>query len=678
MMHQSYSNLAIGLLLLCQSYAFLTPPPQGPRNHLNLNSGGGDEDLPPSSINAIESFHKDELVEDENEDILLASQSPESDPALRGGSESSPNNVVKGAQVTGTQVTNYWKSAFQNIRNKVGQLFKSKEQKKEEELMEALKTMPVQSVAIPPSSVLPSEVVRVAVKRSGMLGNPLRTDRVEEVARILKRWYNSKGYVLHTVTGATLKPETATAIITVEEPKIANEPVGVTIVKEMIVDEDTGDLLTYRQYREKHAARKSFRHDRIEKSELNTTYVPIGGRTSADKIARAMKLQPGKPFRWDNSRWRSIATSGIFSNILTAGPGRTKDGQVSLQVYATEPPPRHLEYGMGKSLYTGAWEGEIDFEHQNLFGGGESVGLIVRRGTTDAAPSVKIQYKDDRFGLEGGHELEIFTDFIGENDDSKKAEKTDEETSENALKLDYDHDALFNRRGATFRLKNPIDPKYIRNSVASLNAERTSSRTGLHENLGSATLTLGPFRQLLPMDARASISTTLTSGTRLGQATNSSAVFGYDLRPYTQVSATARQVFPLASISGDQRKPLSLAFQHIVTAATPNLPRHEAKAMAISAQVRGVKPDGSATSTVKGTAELRIPFGVPMLGDASMLFFGDWFYVQKDHSAPFYSKSSVGVGLRKIVQGLPLKYDLSYTSEGDLKQFFGLGLDFDA
>jgi hypothetical protein len=32
-----------------------------------------------------------------------------------------------------------------------------------------------------------------------------------------------------------------------------------------------------------------------------------------------------------------------------------------------------LEYGLGKSLYTGSCEGELDFEHQNLFGGGETV-----------------------------------------------------------------------------------------------------------------------------------------------------------------------------------------------------------------------------------------------------------------------------------------------------------------
>jgi len=183
------------------------------------------------------------------------------------------------------------------------------------------------------------------------------------------------------------------------------------------------------------------------------------------------------------------------------------------------------------------------------------------------------------------------------------------------------------------------------------------------------------------MYARSSLSTTLTGGTRLSEAQGEdSGILGYEMLPYSQGSITSRQILPLLSISGSNtRPPISLALQHIVATATPNLPRHEAKAMGVSAQIRGVKPDSGATSTVKGTAELRIPVQLPKIGgDATVLFFGDWFYVQKDHTSPFYSKSSVGIGLRKSVQGLPLKYDVAYTSEGDVKQFFGLGLDFDA
>ncbi|CAJ1965945.1 unnamed protein product [Cylindrotheca closterium] len=684
-------------LLVCSyfgtSNAFLTPPPNGPPSQLNLNFGDNDDGAHSASMPII--YNKDDGFRNgfdeedaENPSDHTQSKSSEASDSLRGGagggSSASSNGVVRGAQVTSARVTNFWSSAWQNFSSKVSQVFKSKETKKEEELMEQLRTMPVQAVSLPKDSVVPDEVARMAVKRSGQLGQPLRTDRVQEIAKGIKRWYNSKGYVLHSVTGATLKPETATAIITVEEPKVSQIPVDITVCKEMIVDDETGEIMTFKQYRRKEAARKSFRYDRIEKSDLNTTFVITQGRTSAKKISQAMNLKSGKPFKWDNGRWQRILSSGVFGKVLNAGPARTRDGNVCLQVLATEPPPRHLEYGLGKSLYTGTWEGEIDFEHQNLFGGGETVGLVVRRGTTDAAPSIRIQYKDDKFGLEGGHEMEVFTDYIGdsaEDTSSKATTSSDGSDSADDKFVDYEHDDLFNRRGATFRLKNPIDPGYVRNSLASISAERTSTRTGLHENLASTSLTLGPFRQSLPMYARSSFSTTLTGGTRLGEADGENeGIFGYEMLPYSQGSVTSRQILPLLSITkGDSRKPISLALQHIVATATPNLPRHEAKAMGISAQIRGVKPDGGATSTVKGTAELRIPFELPKIGgDATMLFFGDWFYVQKDHSSPFYSKSSIGVGLRKNVQGLPLKYDVSYTSEGDIKQFFGLGMDFDA
>jgi outer membrane protein assembly factor BamA len=348
------------------------------------------------------------------------------------------------------------------------------------------------------------------------------------------------------------------------------------------------------------------------------------------------------------------------------------DGTVQLQVFVKEPPPRHLEYGLGKSLYTGGWEGELDFEHQNLFGGGETVGLMVRRGTKDAAPSVRLRYSDENFGLEGGHDFEVFSEFVG--DDVAGPGEDDVQ-----VKYDYENDSLLDRKGATFRVKNPIDPKMIRNSVASASLERMSTRTGLHENIGSATLTIGPFRKMLPMDARSSISTSVTGGTRLGdkEPSEESSRLNIQFLPYSSVSATARQVLPLSKPQ-EGRKPFTLALQHTIATSTLNLPRHEAKAMGISAQIRGASPDGSASSTVKGTAEVRVPLDVARVGEGAVVLFGDWFYVQKDHQSPFYAKSSVGIGFRKNFQGLPLKYDVCYSSEGKIKTMFGLGVDFDA
>jgi outer membrane protein assembly factor BamA len=573
------------------------------------------------------------------------------------------------------------------------------------ELLEQLQTMPIQRVSVPNSTVLPAEVVRVAVKRSGLIGHPLRTDRVQDFARHLKKWYLRQGFVLHSVTGATLKPETATAEITVEEPRVSRLPVEIVFCKEMVIDDETGELMTFRQYREKkvkevEGSRSNFRRGlvsgltldkQLDRKNLNTTFVQAKGRTKPSKVAKALRLVPGRPFQWYPDRWKKVAGSGIFSTILRASPERASDGSVCLQVYAIEPPARHLEYGIGKSLYTDSWEGEVDLDWRNVFGGGESIGVMVRRGTKDASPSVRFRYGDDRFGLEGGYDVEVFSDFLGDtpNDDEDNKDTTIVLSSFESKETDSMHDALLNRRGATFRLRNPVNPSIVRHSVASASLERTSTTTGRQESIGSATITLGPFRKLLPMDARSSISTTITGGTRLlgvkpsggdvdGSSKEKVSFYGLgadQFLPFTSGSAKTVQILPV--FVSEQGKETTLALQHTISSSTPNLPRHEAKAMGNAAQIRGAAPDGPASSTLKGTAELRIPIVVPSLGDGKVVLFGDWFFAQKDLSSPFYSKSSIGIGIRKSLQGLPLKCDFCYSSEGKMKTMFGLGPDFD-
>ena len=620
------------------------------------------------------------LIERRNDTTVWHHRRPSQ--LLRGGSTStkkkSSDDLVKGSQAAIAKTTTFWKTSMDNVRQRTGQLFKSKEQKKQEELLEQLKTMPIRAVSVPNTTVLPPDVISMAVKRSGLIGSPLRTDRVQELARNLKRYYARKGYVLHTVTGATLNANTATAEIEVEEPEVSRVPVGITACKEMVIDSESGELMTFRQYREKHVQKKTFGYDRIEKKDLNTTFVETEGRTKPSRIAKALQLHPGKPFQWDGTRWQKIVHSGVFSRVLRAAPERLPDGTVKLQMYVTEPPPRHLEYGLGKSLYTGSWEGEIDFEHKNLFGGGETVALMVRRGTKDAEPSIRVRFSDEKFGLEGGYDIEAFNDFIG---DSKNEEATPGKGAGEMSPStnDENYDALLHRRGATFRLNNPINAKHVHNSVASVSLERTSTTTGIHENIGSATLTIGPFRQYLPMDARSSVSTSITGGSRFAEKdiSESPSRINIKLLPYSSISATTRQVLPLTT-PREGRPPVTLALQHTAATSTFNLPRHEANAMSISAQIRGASPDGRSSSTVKGTTELRVPVSVPRLGEAAVVLFGDWFYVQSDPRSPFYSKSSIGVGVRKNVQGLPLKFDVCYSSEGKIKQMFGLGSDFEA
>lgn len=240
--------------------------------------------------------------------------------------------------------------------------------------------------------------------------------------------------------------------------------------------------------------------------------------------------------------------------------------------------------------------------------------------------------------------------------------------------LSKDGDLCF-RKGGTVRIQNPISTTILRNSVLSTSIERTSSRSGKHENIGSTTVTLGPVQIPLPFEARSSIITSLTGGARLGEKNKD--MFG-SLLPYSSGSATARHILPLGDPTRSQGRPPVLALQHTLSSSTKNLPGHEAKALGVSSQIRGCGPDGAACSALKGTAELRFPVLVRQMDNAYLVVFGDWFRVKQSNRGPYDGKHSVGFGLRKIVSGLPLKYDICYTSDGKVKTMFGLGPDFDA
>ncbi len=153
-------------------------------------------------------------------------------------------------------------------------VFISKKPCDDEAIMAKLQTMPLRKVRVAnnATSVLPDDVVQMAVARAGLIRQPLRTDRVQAFARNLKHWYARQDYVLHSVTGATIDADSAVlAEISVEEPCIAAAPVDIVFCKEMVVDDETGQVLTFRQYREKHSTRQSFGFEKIKRENLNTT-----------------------------------------------------------------------------------------------------------------------------------------------------------------------------------------------------------------------------------------------------------------------------------------------------------------------------------------------------------------------------------------------------------------------
>lgn len=688
----------------CHCSAFLTRPPGSrgigsvpPHQHAQNRQPDWEDSEP---VQAFLGNLTDRTLETAADGVVV----------MRGGSSSFQrrNDHVAGNKITLASTKSYWSDAFSKagktitspfraVKEKISSAMESDQQKAEKELLEALKTMKVQTVALPNSTVVPREVINLAARRSGLIGNPLRTDRVQEFAKSLKRWYEMRGYVLHEVTGATLRTESATAEIQVQEPQVSQRPVDIVFCKEMVVDEETGNLMTFRQYKERHLKRRTIGSRDITKKDTNTTFIQTTGKTRPNCIAQVLGLKAGQHFQWDSNRWNMIRRSGIFGRILSAGPKRLQDGSVQLQIMATEAPARHLEYGVSKSLYTGSWEGEVDFQHENLFGAGESLGLMVRRGTKDPEPSVRLRYSDDKFGMPHGYDIEAFSDFIGDDDKdgptTKKAKEEKgakkEEEKKKTEKKPKDPDRMLDRRGIKFTYRNPIDPQRIQFSTASTSLERTATQCGKREAIGYGTLALGPFRRQLPLDARSSVDGSLTTGVRVpegGAAATEEArttYRGITLLPYSSFTLTTTQILPLQADAGWRQQPC-LALRHSLCGSTRNLPRHEQNAMGFSSIIRGGTPNGRISTSLNGSTELRIPLesdAIPALKrfqrDASVVLFGDWVSTRKSNGSSFAFEKSIGVGLRKTTQGIPLKLDFSYAGNGKIKSNFGLGRDFD-
>ena len=650
-------------------------------------------------------WHEEETFPQNLLDLHLPKEEGDTDAApasfklkfsIRGGSSkgSSSNKIMQGSKSSIASTIDYWSNAFKDVTSsltkpfltiKTPSFFQSKDKRRQDELVQQLQTTPIEHVTIVPNTTLvPNEVLQIAAKRAGLIGRPLQTSAVQEVARSLKQWYERKGYVLHSMTGATLQVDTKTAELSVQEPVSSTQPVSIVYCKEMAIDPQDGSLLSFRQYRDKLSPKKSAfsKRQKLDRSSINTTFVPTEtGRTNPNRIADALGLKAGEPFCWQAGRWNAILQSGLFKNTLRAAPERLTDGTVQLQLVVQEAAARNLEYGLSKSLYTDSWEGEIDFQHRNVLGGGESLGLLVRRGTHDAEPSVRIRFRDDKFGMSSaGYDVEVFSDYIGEQlEEGEVVDNTSSSSNE-----EYDHDELLDRKGASISIRNPFSMLQVPNS-GSATLERTSTKGGRHESVGSVTMNLGPFARDLPLDARTSVFGKITTGSRVGESTSSSSSASsssWSLLPFASLTATTRQTFPLSTTEAG---PLVLALQHSATVSSRHLPRHEANANGVACKIRGYHGGGRSSnkaervsSSLVGTTELRIPVRLPRVDDTSVVLFGDWCLSSVGVNQKFKKRSSVGISLRKQFQGLPIKYDISYNQDHKIGAFFGLGPDFQA
>ena len=297
---------------------------------------------------------KEEILDDSSEECKSIS--------VRGGSQttkskSSTNNVIAGSKSSLMLTQSYWSEVFQNLKKKAENMNPFKKPAKEDDEVDLTK---VKIEAVDSNSeILPKSIVRSAAQRSGMVGSAMNSDRVRECARQLKQWYVQRGYVLHSVTGATLHSENGTATLVVEEPVVSSIPMAIKFTKEMFVDPETGEPVARRRYREKVEKQKG-RALRNEEwvaiaREMNSTLIETDGRANPKKIGQRLGLLPGNHFQWDGNLWKTVAQSGIFAKVFAASPVRMNDGTVQLQVLCQEAPPRNLEYGVSKSLYTGHW-----------------------------------------------------------------------------------------------------------------------------------------------------------------------------------------------------------------------------------------------------------------------------------------------------------------------------------
>ena len=556
---------------------------------------------------------------------------------------------------------------------------KVKMAKEEKEAMKLMDTISVKGVDAPNSTLLPSSVLDDAGRQSGLVGGKFHPEAVEDCAARVRQWYNSAGYILNSVTGATLDANNGIAKLDVEEARMSSNPVDVICVKEVAIDDKTGEMMSIGAYRKKIAQE----HGQSAVQTFNTTFVETTGKTRPLALAYALGLRPGEPFRWDRNRWDqigSVSGSRLFSRVWSVSPTKTPDGTVQLRVVASEAPARNLEYGISKSLYNDLWEGELDFSHNNLFGGGERLDLMVRRGTREPQPSFNFRFTGNTLSPEKGpYNVEAFNEYIGVTGHEGGASS---------------------RRGITLGF-----PRLFTRTAASASIEKTSARTktGEHDRLAHARFDIGPFLHGLPANGRSSIQGTASIGSKLNveEIKKGGKYIFNGLTPYSSYTATTRQIVPLSSPSKDSGRSISFALQHRATASTSELPEHEALAIGFAARVRGYSPrkNGPLSSSIVGTAEIRVPVALPtnaLASEGSIVVFGDWMAASRwtirdikekvkskavgSATAPLLSKptrkSSFGIGIRSVLQGIPVKVDFCVTDDGKIGTHVGMGRDF--
>ena len=603
-----------------------------------------------------------------------------------------------------------------------------------------LSTTKVQSVAAPGSQLVPQDVITQCATEANLIGGTLTPESLERTANMINRQYLEHGYVMNSVTGATLVPssdETGTdgeelghVELKVREVKLArprqgqSPPVRIRFV-EKIDGEDAGD----------------------NEPGQTQSYRTISGRTSASKIARMVKLVPGSHFCVFADRWSQLAAfpgsgifggggsrkqkqNAIFSTIHAVRPVPTSpDGNtVELEIVASENKPYvSLEYGITKSLFSDQWEGELDLKHANVLGGGEVASINVRKGRgrdnkedsklkgVGGGPiNFRMSLKDDYLSeSDSGYDVEVYRDHVGVSGKGGKgitAAAGAEEGSLDAIKDEPVDNGSPLRTGASAKLKLPASIPFAKALNAKFERVDPFTKNDKAQCMTSMSADIGPYDhdgEVSSLPMRSVISGTATAGGKWDAGSEEST-----LLPYASGTINSQQI--LRVNNGDMScPPTDLVMRHKVCVSSQNLPRHEAILLGLTSRIRGYRynysqeapttqqqqqrqtkeqnlmqsmkqfvkggdpgqsrPPIALSKSISGSLELRVPCERFSLGRGNIVLFGDWCFAQAQIEQKLSRHSSLGVGLRKNIQGLPLKMDACITEHGSKGLFFGIG-----
>lgn len=569
--------------------------------------------------------------------------------------------------------------------------------KRQEKLLSSTK---VKSVSAP-GSAIPQAIITQCAEECGLIGGTLTPEKLEHASSVINRWYLRNGFALNCVIGATLVPSEAegsddgAVVLKVREVKLAKSSTkpNYTPLKLTFIDKVQGD--------------DSSLEDLIsiqEEDGSEAVYSRSQGRTSPNKLARMLRMDPGSPLQLNPSLISELAAfprgtrkqSALFSRIHAVRPVPTsKTDEVEVEMVVSENKPyTALEYGITKSLYTNEWEGELNAKNTNAFGGGEVVTVNICKGRSklggDGKSNIRglmngqsnwmISLRDDYLGDDAGYELDLFRGSVDEGSSCRPV-----------------------RTGSSMKVKVPrsLGGRFILPVRAISSRFEHIQETDLKgaQCVASVDAQLGPFESAWG-SVRSSTSVVAKLGGKMGIGKGDSR-----LEPYASCCAVNEQSAHL-----DKSRGMHLSLRNVVSTSSRHIPSHEAYRIGLSSRVRGygysakrnkkqsrpknpvammrntleawqgevVHPPLSLSSAVSGSLELRVPFdGLSqatsrVIGDGNIVVFGDWCFASPTNSgASRYS--SVGVGARKSLNGIPLKIDACLTEHGTKGVFFGLG-----